>query len=68
MTIPKYPYELLVYDKSGKQQTREFETLRSAWAAADGLKPSLCHGWRLSIVLATHTFPDWWKTELRERR
>lgn len=53
--IPSHPFELLVYQRDGRIQTREYQTLGAAFAAAQELKPSIYLGWRLTVVLDSKT-------------
>lgn len=49
--VPSHPFELLIYYKDGKMPTHTFQTIGTAQAAAEALKPAIVAGYKLSVVL-----------------
>jgi hypothetical protein len=58
MSVPSHPFELLIFNRDGKCQWREFATIATAVEAVKALRPRLHRNYRLSIVLAAQTLKD----------
>jgi hypothetical protein len=56
--VPSHPYALTICWRDHRVQVREYETLATALAAAESLRPALVSSWRLAITLDARTFPD----------
>jgi hypothetical protein len=61
MTVPSHPFELAIYGRDGHLQVREYQSLDTAMAAANSLRPATTQSYRLSVVLAVYVFPGNWR-------
>lgn len=58
MSIPKYPFQLLIREWNGNSHLREYATLQECTDAAKKIPAAMCSSYRISVTLEFHNHDD----------